>query len=170
MKIFNIFKDNKDVQHEEKILQASATLYPNKIIVATIDQLKQGGGISSIKISILPVDTDSDKLGLAVRNHLSLTEANVPIPKDYKQHYADFLNKTGFKNGKEHHKGALLLNLYQKADTITISPTENGGFSGKDKGFLFIKDSNIILIDDMNNVILGDKIKYGWTKCVCNCI
>jgi len=34
-------------------------------------------------------------------------------PKDYKKHYQDFLNKAGFKNGKEHHKNALHLTISQ---------------------------------------------------------
>jgi CDI immunity protein len=167
MSILNIFKRPKP---KDKILQVSATLYPDKIIIETIDRAKEGFGISSTKISILPVDTESSLLSLTVRKHLNLTEVNLAIPKDYKQHYADFLKLAGFKNGKEHHKNALLLNLHQKGDTITISPTKNGGYTGNERGFLGIKDSDIIVITDIDDATLGDKIKYGWTKCEYNSI
>ena len=170
MSILNIFKQRKDTELKDRILQASATLYPDKIIIETIDRLKSGAGISSTKITILPIDTDLSLLGTTVRQHLSLTKENLPTPNDWKQHYADFLKKVGFKNGKEHHKNALLLNLHQKGDTITISPTKNGGYTGKDRGFLGIKDSDIVISSDIEDKTLGDKIKYSWTKCECNCI
>jgi len=158
------------MEYKDKFLQASATLYPDKIIIETIDRLKEGGSISSTKIAILSLDTELSLLGSTIRYHLSLTETNLPTPKDWKQHYTGYLMQMGFKNGKEHHKNALLLNLHQKDDTITISPTKNGGFTGKDRGFLGIKDSDIIFITDIDNSTLGDKIKFGWTKCECNCV
>lgn len=100
MSIFNIFKRKKNTEPKEKVLLASATLYPDKIIVETIDRVKEGFGISSTKVTILPIDTDSNLLGLIVRQHLHSTEIDLAIPKDYKQHYTDFLKKAGFKNGK----------------------------------------------------------------------
>ena len=170
MDIFNIFKQKKDTGLKEKILQANALLYPDKIIIETIDRVREGFGISSTKITVLPFDTDSNLLGLKVKQQLSLTEENLSIPKDYKKHYGDFLKEAGFKNGKEHHKNALLLNLHQKGDTIVISPTLNGGFTGKDRGFLAMKGFDIIIAADIENTTLGDKIRYGWTRCECNCI
>ena len=170
MNILNIFKQRKDTVLKDRILQASATLYPDKIIIATIDRLTSGGGISSTNITLLPHDSDPSLLGSTVRQHLSLTKENLPIPSDWKQHYADFLKQVGFKNGKEHHKNALLLNLHQKDDTITISPTNNGGYTGKDRGFLGIKDSDININVDIDNTTLGEKINDSWAKCKCNCI
>ena len=168
MRIFNIFKRQKHTQPKEVFFQASATLYPDKIVIETIDRVKEGFGISSMNISSLPVDTDINTLGSTIRLHLNLTKTGLPIPKDYKQHYKDFLDKAGFKNGKEHHENALLLNISQRRNKIFISPTKNGGYSGKHRGFLGIKDSDIVIDSNVDNSTLADKIKYGWTKCECS--
>lgn len=148
---------------------ASATLYPDKILVATIDSVKEGFGISSMNISILTVDTDNETLGSAIRQHLNATRIGLAIPKDYKKHYQDFLHKAGFRTGKEHHRNALHLTISQRQNQIIISPTKNGGYTGKDRGFLGIKESEIIMPADIDNPALAKKIKEGWSKCACNC-
>ena len=170
MSIFNIFKREKNTQQNDTVLQASATLYPDKILIETIDRVKEGFGISSTNISTLPVDTDNNTLGSTLRHHLNLTRTGLTRPKDYKKHYQDFLNKAGFKNGKEHHKNGLHLTISQRQDKIILCPTKNGGYTGKDRGFLGIKDSDIIVTADIDNSMLADKIKEGWSKCECNCI
>ena len=170
MNIFNLFKPRIETGLEGQILQACATLYSDKIVVETIDRVKDGFGISSTKITLLPVDSAPSLLGLTIMQHLRLTAGNLLIPKDHKQHYADFLNKAGFKNGKEHHKNALLVNLYLNGNTISIIPTRNEGYTGKNRGFIGIKVAEIIVDADIGNIALGDQIKYGWTKCECNCI
>lgn len=168
MNIFNIFSRKKNTTQEESVLQANATLYPNKILIATIDRVKEGFGISSTNISILSVDIDNLTLGSTIRQHLNSTRNSLTIPKDYKKHYQDFLDKVGFKNGKEHHKNAFHLIISQRQNKITISPTKNGGFTGKDRGFIGIKDSDIIVTTDIDNSLLAGKIKEGWSKCECN--
>lgn len=170
MSIFNIFKRQKNTQQKNAVLQASATLYPDKILIETIDRVKEGFGISSTNISTLPIDVDNNTLGSTIRHHLNLTRTGLTIPKDYKKYYQNFLDKAGFKNGKEHHKNALHLTISQRQDKITLSPTKNGGYTGKDRGFLGIKDSDIIITADIDNSALADKIKEGWSKCECSFI
>lgn len=170
MSIFNIFKRKKNTQQVDTVLQASATLYPDKILIETVDRVKEGFGISSTNISTLPVNIDNNTLGLTLRHHLSLTRTGLTRPKDYKKHYQNFLDKAGFKNGKEHHKEALHLTIIKRQGKITLSPTKNGGYAGKDRGFLGIKDSDIIITTDVDNSTLAHSIKEGWSKCECNCI
>ena len=170
MSIFNLFKRQKETRQEDRVLQASATLYPGKILIETIDRAEAGFGISSTNISILSVDTDNNSLGSAIRQHLNSTRTGLKTPADYKKHYQDFLDKAGFKNGKEHHKNALHVTIQQQLDKITLNRTKNGGYTGKDRGFLGIKDSGIIVPADTDNSTLADKIKEAWTKCACNCI
>jgi hypothetical protein len=164
MSLINVFK-RQESNLTSNVLQASATLYPNKNLIDTVDRVKEGFGISSIKITTLSVDTDSQLIGATLKHHLNLTQINLPIPKDYKKHYADFLIAASFKNAKEHHKDASLLMIHQKDDIITISPTMNGGATGKDRGFLGIKGVDIVLKAETNNKDLGDKIRFAWTKC-----
>lgn len=170
MSIFNLFKRQKETWQEDIVLQASATLYPDKILIETIDRAEEGFGISSSNISILPVDTDNNSLGSAIRQHLNATRTGLKRPTDYKKHYQDFLDKAGFKNGKEHHRNALHVTMLQRLDTITLNPTRNGGYTGKDRGFLGIKDSGIIVPADIDDSTLAEKIKEAWGKCVCNCV
>ncbi|PZR09694.1 MAG: hypothetical protein DI539_21810 [Flavobacterium psychrophilum] len=165
MKIINIFKRQKDARLNVNTLHAGATLYPDKILIETIDRVKEGFGISSTNISILPLDTDKNVLGSTIRHHLNLTRFGLAIPKEYKKHYQDFLDKAGFKNGKEHHKNALYLTIVLKQNQIIIGPTKNGGHTGKDRGFLGVKGADIVVNADIDNSVLGDKIKEGWSKC-----
>lgn len=162
MDIFKIFKRKGTT----KILEASATLYPDKIVIATTDRVKEGLGISFTNVSLLPVDTDNETLGLKIRHHLSLTRSGLPIPKDYKKAYNEFLTQAGFKNGKDHHKDALHLIISQVDNQIRINPTKNGGYTGKERGFLEMKDVDpIILNDRVDNLILGNSIRDSWSKC-----
>lgn len=170
MNVINIFKRQNANQQNNTVLQASATLYPDKILIETIDSVKDGFGISSTNISFLPVDTDNNTLGSVLRHHLNSTRTGLATPKDFKRHYQDFLDKAGFKNGKEHHKNALYLTISQRQGKITIKPTNNGGYTGKNRGFSGIKDSDIIVNAEIDNSTLADKIKEGWAKCECNCI
>jgi hypothetical protein len=165
MSIISIFRRRKGTQPREIILQAGATLYPDIILIETIDRVKEGFGISSTKITTLSVDTDLETLGAIIREHLSLTKSGLTIPQDYKQHYKDFLSKAGFKNGKEHHKNALYLSILSRQNQIIIGPTKNGGYTGKDSGFFGIKDSDIVMDANIDNSTLAGKIRYGWTKC-----
>lgn len=151
-------------------MEASATLYPDKILIGTIDIVKEGFGISSANISILPIDTDNQTLGSTIRYHLNSTKMGLTLPNDYKKFYQNFLDKAGFKNGKEHHKNALYLTITQKQNQLTISPSRNGGFTGKNRGFLPIKDSTIFATTEMDNSTLASKVIEGWSKCECNCI
>ena len=170
MSILNIFKRQQSARQEEIILQASATLYPDKILIDTTDRVKEGFGISSTNITALPIDIDLETLGSTVRHHLELTKRGLTIPKDYKQHYKQYSDKAGFNNGKEHHKNALYLTISQQQHQITIRPTKNGGYTGKDSGFLGIKNTEIVVNADVDNTTLANKIMEGWTMCECNCI
>ena len=162
----DILKFFKRKGNRPTTLQANATLYPDKILIYTIDSVKEGFGISSLNISILPVDIDHGILGQKIRHHLSLTRTGRRIPKDYNQAKNEFLNRAGFKNGKEYHKDALHLMISQQENEITISPTKNGGYTGKDRGFLVMKDvESTKLSDNVDDLTLGTNIRDCWSKC-----
>lgn len=73
MGIFNIFiRQNKPIQ-KDSVLSAGATLYPEKILIETIDTVKEGFGISSTNITLLPINVEAEALGAVVRHHLKLT-------------------------------------------------------------------------------------------------
>jgi hypothetical protein len=169
MSLLNLF-GRKTTTSAVKVLQASATLYPDKILIETIDRVKEGFGISSLNLALLPIDASSELIGSKLKYHLSLTQHNLNIPKDYKKHYNSFLGAAGFKNAKQHHKDALHLTIDQRDENITIHPTRNAGATGKDSGFLGIKGTEIKLNSDISNQQLGNAIRAAWLKCECKCV
>lgn len=154
-----------------KTQQANATLYPDQILIATEDKTDVGYSIITANITKLPVDATTEMIGQTVREHLLLSKTGVPVPSDFKAMYQDFLNKAGFKNAKAHHKGARHLSIYQKDLTINITPTINGGATGKERGFLGNKDMPPIEVNaSIGDKELGEEIKEAWLKCVDNSV
>jgi hypothetical protein len=164
MSLLNLFR-RKATTAAVKVLQASATLYPEKILIETIDRVKDGFGISSPNLTTLPVNASSELIGSKLKHHLSLTKHDLNIPKDYKKHYDDFLRAAGFNNAKQHHKDALHLAVDERDENITIRPTCNAGATGNDHGFLGIKGTEIKMKSDVSNQELGDAIRAAWSKC-----
>jgi len=163
MKILDIFKKGNTTP--TRFLQANATSYPDKILIETTDRVRDGFGISSVKITILAADPDSELLGSTVRHHLKLSEDNLRTPKDLNKNYNEFLSVAGFRNGKEHHKDALQLLIDQVDNVITLYPNRNGGWTGKNRGFTPVENAEIKVDANSSNSDLGESIKLGWTKC-----
>jgi hypothetical protein len=133
------------VEENEKTIRmktqsASATLYCDQILIATHDKTIVGYSITTTKITKLPADASTSIIGQTVRKHLSLSTTDVPAPFDFKTMYQDFLNAAGFKNAKSHYKGARYLSIHQTDQEIVITPTRNGGATGKERGFIGSKD------------------------------
>jgi hypothetical protein len=70
-----IFKSDKKLQ------LVGAILYPDKIIIETQNQVKDGFWIVTDKVSILPPEIEDEKLGENIIRHLELSKVNVPNPK-----------------------------------------------------------------------------------------
>lgn len=154
-----------------KTQQASATLYPDQIIISTEDKTVAGYSITTPNITKLPFDATAESIGQTVRQHLSLSKTDVPTPSDFKAMYQDFLNAAGFKNPKAHHKSARHLSMYQKDQAIHLIPTINGGATGKERGFLGSKDRLPIAANySISDEELGVQIKEAWLKCSDNSV
>jgi hypothetical protein len=170
MNILDIFRRGQKTQ-TPTVRGAGATLYPDKIVIETVDRIKDLYGIISANVTILDLTADSTSLGQTLRHHLGLSRDNLkkPTDKDIDKLYVDYLKKVGFKNRKEHHKNALHLTIYQKAGKIFLGPTINGGPTGKNKGFVNTKDQPLTVDTNTTDSELGESIRLGWSKCVCNC-
>jgi hypothetical protein len=159
MRLFNIFKSR------EKIRWAGATLYPDKIIIETVDQIKNSYGVSSANVTILNANEDPASLGQTLRRHLDQSRDN--LKETETGEYKDYLKAAGFKNRKEHYKNALYLTVEQRNGKISLTPTINGGTTGENRGFSETKEL-IVLNDTVTDKALGDQLRFGWSKCVCN--
>ena len=87
---------------------------------------------------------------------------------DTADRYKDYLKAAGFKTRKEHYKNALHLTISQKDDEIFIEYTINGGPTGKDRGFANTTDKPIAVSENTTHKELGDAIRLGRSKCICN--
>ena len=165
MSLLNLFK-KKETTVPKKVLQASATLYPDFILITTEDKTVVGYSITTTTITKLPVEASAETIGHLVRKHMSLSKTDVPAPTDFKVHYKEFLHTAGFKSAKEHHKGAKFLSIYQKDDVITINPTHNGGATGKDRGFIGVKGmATVQVCSEITDAEFGEQIKAAWNTC-----
>ncbi|MBL0741397.1 contact-dependent growth inhibition system immunity protein [Chryseolinea lacunae] len=168
MNILEIFKLGQK-KHKPKVLGAGATLYPDKIVIETVDRIKDSYGIISTYLTILHPDGDSILLGQTLRHHLGQSRDDLKMTKDIDGKYTDYLKKAGFKNRKEHYRNALHLMISEKDGKIRLAPTINGGPTGKNRGFMGTKEEPISVDSNVSDVELGDMLKLGWSKCVCNC-
>ena len=168
MNIWEIFKLGPRTR-KPTVLGAGATLYPDKIVIETVDRIKDSYGVLSTNITILDPNVESNLLGQTLRHHLGQSRDDLKMIKDIEGQYAEYLKKAGFKNRKEHHRHALHLMISQKDGKISLAPTINGGPTGKNRGFMGTKEEPIKVDINVSDPELGDIIKLGWSKCVCNC-
>jgi hypothetical protein len=146
---------------------AGATLYPNKIVIGTVDQIKDLYGVISANVTILDSNADSDFLGQTLRYHLEQSRDNLKKTTNIAERYEEYLKAAGFKNKKEHHRNALHLTIYEKDNIISIAPTINWGPTGKNRGFSNTKDEPLTLDSNVSGKELGDALRLAWSKCVC---
>jgi hypothetical protein len=167
MGLLDIFK-LQSKQTSSIVREAGATLYPDKIVIVTVDRIKDLYGITSTSVTTLGPETGSECLGQTVRYHLEQSKDNIKKPKDIDDRYAKFLKAAGFKNRKEHHSNALHLMIHEKEGKISLSPMINGGPTGKNRGFSDTPHQPFIVDVRVSHTELGDALKLGWTKCVSN--
>jgi hypothetical protein len=165
MGIFDIFKIH---QKKPAIKSAGATLYPDKIVIETVDRIKDLYGVSSVNLTVLHSNADSGLLGITLRHHLEQSRDNLKKPKNADDGYKQYLKAAGFKNIKEHYRNALHLMIYEEEGAISLAPTINGGPTGKTRGFANTKEEPLTLDANISDKDLGDAVRLGWARCVCN--
>lgn len=167
MNILEIFKTGQKTR-KPTVLGAGATLYPDKIVIETVDRIKDSYGIISTNLTILDTNVESNLLGQTLKHHLGHSIDDLKMTKNIDGRYTDYLKKAGFKNRKEHHRNALHLMINQKEGKISLAPTINEGPTGKNRGFNGTKEEPVTVDSNVSDSELGDIIKLGWGKCVCN--
>jgi hypothetical protein len=168
MGLLDIFK-LQSKQTASIVRQAGATLYPDKIVIQTVDRIKDLYSITSTNVTILGLKASSEFLGQTLRYHLEQSRDNIKKPKDIgDDRYAKFLKAAGFKNRKEHHRNALHLVIGEKDGKIDLSPMINRGPTGKKGGFYNTQHQPLVVDVKVSDTELGDALRLGWTKCVSN--
>jgi hypothetical protein len=152
---------------KQKIKGAGATLYPDKIVLGTIDRIKDSYEVITANVTVLDANVDNEILGKTLRYHLDQSRDNLRT-SDATERYKDYLKAAGFKTRKEHYKNALHLMVGQKDGKIFLEPTINGGPKGNDRGFANTTDKPVAVDENATNKELGDMIRLSWNKCMCN--
>ncbi|HZB13129.1 MAG TPA: contact-dependent growth inhibition system immunity protein [Chryseolinea sp.] len=166
MGLLDIFNKNKIKR--PTIKGAGATLYPDKIVIETVDRIKDLYGVVSTNVTLLDSKVGSDVLGRTLRHHLEQSRDDLKKTIDTEGRYNDYLKAVGFKNRKEQYKNALHLIIHQDGDRISVAPTINGGPTGKNRGFGNTKDEPMTVDISITDEELGNTLRLGWSKCVCN--
>ena len=147
---------------------ALAILYPNKIVIDTLDKVKAGFNTVSANPTILNTDSENQLLGRTVREHLELTKHNLnnPSQAELKVEQENFLKAYGFKTLKSYHANAKYLSITEQDQEIIIEPTKNGGSTGKERGFSYGLGKSISIEKNIKDEELGKLIKETWQKCI----
>lgn len=140
---------------------AFATLYKDKILINTQDQVKMGLSVVSTKLTILKIDCTADALGEVIRTHLNLTEYGLPNPSEGRSYMDEFLRVAGFKTPKDSYHRCKNVDISEKNGIITLYPTLNKGRSF----FEGIKDAVIKCDTNVSNEKLGELVRSGWELC-----
>lgn len=163
MKILKaLFSGKKGLQ------SVGAILYPDKIIIETQHQVKDGFWIVTDKISILPPDIEDEKLGENIIRHLELSKVNVPNPKGqegFKKIQDNYQKATGLKTQKAQMDRARYLSIARENNKVELSPTANGGASGERKGYHYKPDDKIELSQNVTLTELGQQVRIAWLRC-----
>lgn len=147
---------------------ALVILYPDKIIIDTLDMVKAGFTIMAANPTILATDVTNQTLGKTVRIHLNSTKYGLKNPSqtEFKTLQQSFLKSYGFTTLKKFHENAKYLSITEQEAEITLEPTKNGGPTGKGKGFSEIPEKSITIAKSMNDAYLGELIKTELHECI----
>jgi hypothetical protein len=148
--------------------QASAILYPDKILIGTVDEAVAGFTIPSIKNTFMQIDVSFEIVGKTIKKHLSLSEWGVPTPASFDNYFDQHLNWLAFNNARDYYRNARYLTIIQRDDLIDIYTTRNNGPIGRDGGFLNIIGGQLQLTSDTNDDDLGRAITDAWNLCEIN--
>ena len=141
-------------------------MYPDKIVIETVDRIKDLYSVVSSDVSVLDPDVESGLLGRTLRYHLEKSRDGISQKTNIDRRYDDFLKAAGLKNIKEQYRNALHLIIHEKDDKISLGPTSNGGPTGQNRGFRNTKDQPLIVDTNATDMELGDSVRLGWSKCM----
>jgi hypothetical protein len=161
MGLLTFFKIKEKVQRPI-IKGAGATLYPDKIVIATINRIKDSYGVTSANVTVLGTEVTSQTLGQTLRKHLD--QSRDDLKEAETGEYKDYLKSAGFKNEREHYKNALYITIDQKGNKISLGPTINGGAKGVNRGFAHIA-GEVVLDASISDKELGNHLRLVWSKC-----
>ena len=142
-----------------------ATLYPDKIIVATKNRKDLGTWYLTDVITTLPVDTENLTLGEIIIKHLhESTELDLTYDQ-IKTLRENFRRKTKLKTEKGVMQDAKYVSIFLSGKVMRFESYKNMVTKGGQKEFYRIPDSilSIPLVNDY--AFIGEQLRNAWNKC-----
>jgi hypothetical protein len=117
-----------------------ASLYrlPQVLVVVTYDRTTAGFHIAADRVKGLPVDSDPDVLGGVLLIALAASRDGVPVPDwnaPLRERVGPTLKAAGYRSYRSFVLDALCAGVTRTGDTVTFTPTRNGGPTGPQRGF-----------------------------------
>lgn len=109
--------------------------YPDEIIIHANNRTTHGVWIAKGPAKIVKSKFDAGLLFDQIMQTLSESKVNVDHPVDFSKWLVTFYEGIGKRGIKDYMKSAKLIDIDSNEDSFSITPTKNGGRSGKEKGF-----------------------------------
>ncbi len=140
--------------------------YPDKIVLITLNQIKNSYWTNTAEIEILEINSSIELIGKIIRKQLSLSKYGTKALTDYERKERNEKSKKilKFKSVKESMKNSKLVTISEQDGKIIFSPSKNNGSIGKNRGYEYLKESIEVKID-VNNETLGETYKNALEKC-----
>lgn len=140
--------------------------YPDKIVLTALHQIKNRYWINSSEIEILEINSSNELIGKIIRKQLSLSKYGIKEPNENerkeRKEKSDKILK--FKSVKESMQNSRHIGISQLDEKIIFYPSKNGGSVGKNRGYIYLKES-IEIRSDVSYETFGETYRSALEKC-----
>ncbi|WP_294304837.1 hypothetical protein [uncultured Chryseobacterium sp.] len=145
--MFNLFLKKET---ESKLI--SVVEYSNNYIFKTFFKIETGLWKLTDIITISKKDISGSEITELILKHLSCSKNVKEKNVDFKRMYENYKEITGLSSIKKQINNSKCVQIYQQKDTITFTPTKNGGTKGDNRGYKELSHKNIIVENNTENL------------------
>jgi len=142
---------------------ATATLYPTRIIIETLNKEGNGSYYSTDNVTVLPLEITEKELGQNIEKHLRDSIFLKITPDEQKRIRRSYKKKVKARSEKALMENARQVRIYFDGLSFILNSFQN---KTSDKLFLGNPSTIKTLTADLDNEMLGNEIRLAWEKCV----
>jgi len=140
--------------------------YPNQIVFESYYRIESGLWKQTDLLTIESKDISSERKKELILKHLELSKSVREKHYDFVKMSENYKKKTGLSSIRKQMSFSKLVEIYRKENDISITPTRNGGTSGKNKGYEPIDEKKIELkYEEDELVLLGSYLDESLLNC-----
>lgn len=144
---------------------ASIYCFPDRLLVVPNCPTPTGLLVSSEHYAVLSLAAADRELGMAIEVALSASTRTVPHPNDWKAATAPRLAAAGVESERAFQLKSALVQVSKTPESLHVSPSHNGGATGKDRGFHPIVGSEIEVSPTVGASELGVQVRKALSVC-----